>query len=343
MKFLKLLVVLAICGSCLAAEGDEVVLRGVGATFPDPMYQHWIELYHQSTGQRVIYQPVGSSEGINQLTKKQVDFGGTDAFTSDSITENPGEKPLHLPTCLGAVVITYNLSSNPSLQLDAEVVSDIFLGKITNWSDRAIKKLNPNTSLPDLPITVVHRADGSGTTFIFTSYLAKMETEWASKVGAAKAVTWPTGIGLDGNSKVADFAKKIEGSIAYMEWTFAVKNNLQFAKIKNKTGKFITPSVESISQSAMIELPVNLKVLLIDTVAPGGYPICGFTYLIFYAEQGYGGRSKAQAEALGKWLWWTINEGQTKIRDMNYAPLPNEATVHARNILNQRLFMAFPS
>lgn len=338
MKTITYLIILLMSGLSFATDGEEVVLRGVGATFPNPLYQRWTEIYKESTDRRVIYQPVGSSEGINQLMNRQVDFGGTDAFIPDMNDAPPDEQILHIPTCIGAIVLSYNLPGNPSLLMDSGVISAIFLGQITNWSDRAIRKLNPNVSLPDLPITVLHRSDGSGTTFIFTSYLEKKESQWRDTVGAGKKVVWKTGLGLEGNSKVAEFNNKIEGSIAYIEWTYAVQNNLKFAALKNKSGNFIQPSQESISYAADIDLPADLKIMLLDTTDPVGYPICGFTYLIFYAEQSYGGRTIAQAEALENWLWWITHEGQEFNQQLHYAPLPAIAIKHEERILRQMRF-----
>ncbi len=211
----------------------DVILTGAGATFPQPLYQHWIKQYRRTAGVRITYESIGSSGGIRQLVARKVDFGATDAFLSDEELKQHQPAILHIPTCLGAVAVIYNLPEDPALRLTPAAIAGIFLGRITNWSDRRIARANPGKKLPDLDITVIHRSDGSGTTFVFTDYLSKVNSVWKEQIGRGKRVRWPVGLGLEGNRLVARQAKKIAGSIAYVSLEYASRNryghNIQLA------------------------------------------------------------------------------------------------------------------
>ncbi len=208
------------------SQGADVILSGAGATFPYPLYEKWIAMYLKKTGLRISYNAVGSGAGIRQLQERMVDFGATDAFMSQEELDGAKGDILHIPTCLGAVTIIYNLPENPVLKFTPKLVSDIFLGRISRWSDKRIAKINPGVRFPDLDISVVHRSEGSGTTFIFTDYLSKVDFEWREKVGRGKNVRWLTGMGVEGNPNVAGFVKKIPGSIGYVELAYAKRHDL---------------------------------------------------------------------------------------------------------------------
>ncbi len=313
-------------------------LIGAGATFPYPLYDKWFSVYYKLTGVKVNYQAIGSGGGIRQLLSRIVDFGGTDAFMSDAELRKAPAKILHIPTCLGAVVITYNLPGNPTLRLTPDVIADIFLGKIKKWNDKRIVRLNPEVVLPSMNIVVVHRSEGSGTTFIFSDYLSKVSKEWAKKVGRGKVLNWPTGLGAKGNPGVAGLIRQIPGSIGYVELIYAQKNGMPFALIQNKAGNFIKPTLKSVSAAANIKLPADTRVSITNTDAPDGYPISSFTWIIFYKEQHYQGRSKKRALTLAKLLWWMIHEGQKYNEGLLYARLPKSAVKKAEAIIRSMTY-----
>lgn len=323
----------------ISAFSQKVELLGAGATFPMPLYTKMFDIYNQKTGVKVNYQAIGSGAGITQLVNKTIDFGATDAFMTNEELSKSGLPILHIPICLGAVVITYNLPNNPRLRLSPEVISDIFLGKITNWNDRKLKILNPEVALPaDLKITVVHRSDGSGTTFIFSDYLSKVSNEWKNGPGVGKSLNWPAGLGAKGNSGVAGYIKQLPGAIGYVELAYALQNKMPVAVVKNKSGNFIEPSIKSTSNAASIQLPDDTRASITDTSAKEGYPISGFTWIIIYKEQNYSRRSKEKAQALLDLLWWVTHEGQSLAEPLHYAPLPKDAVKKAETILKSSVY-----
>ncbi|MGD9401330.1 MAG: phosphate ABC transporter substrate-binding protein PstS [bacterium] len=317
-------------------------LLGAGATFPYPLYSKMFDVYHKEEGIKINYQAIGSGGGIRQVLSKTVDFGGTDAFISDDDLKELDNEILHVPTCLGAVVVTYNVPDNPTLNLTPDVVADIFLGKLTNWNDDRISKANPGVELPDMTIVVVHRSDGSGTTFIFSDYLSKVSPEWKKGVGTGKSLNWPSGLGAKGNPGVAGLVKQLPGSIGYVELIYAVSNNMPVANIKNRSGNFIKPSIHSVSLAADIELPGHTRVSITDTGAEEGYPISGFTWLIFYREQEYDGRSMDKARSLMDLVWWMTHEGQELAEPLHYAPLPVEAVRKAEAVIKSTMYGGKP-
>ncbi len=331
MKFVLLVVAMAafIFGNAVAQNE----LMGAGATFPQHLYSKMFDEYNKLTGVKVNYQGVGSGAGIKQIIAKTVDFGGTDAVLSEKEKKEAGSELLHIPTCLGAVAVTYNLEGNPQLKFAPDVIADIFLGKITKWSDPRIKALNPGVKIPDIAITVVHRSDGSGTTHIFSEYLSKVSPEWNKNVGTNKALNWPVGLGGKGNPGVAGLVKDTNGSIGYVEVIYAMSNNLPVAEIKNKSGVFVKPSLESMSLSAAVTIPDDTCVSLTDTDAKNGYPISSFTWIILYKEQNYGGRSYARAESTMKLLWWVINDGQKFNEGLKFGKLSPIAVEKAKKLL----------
>lgn len=314
-------------------KSKNIELLGAGATFPYPLYSKMFDEYYKIYGVKVNYQAIGSGGGIRQLLSKTVDFGGTDAFMTDKKLSEADGKILHIPTCLGAIVITYNLPGSPKLRFTGEIVADIFLGKIKKWNDEKIKRLNTDVDLPDLDIIVAHRSDGSGTTFNFSNYLSKVSSEWKDKVGFGKSLNWPVGVGGKGNPGVAGIVKQTEGAIGYVEIAYAIQNNLAYAKIKNKSGYFIEPTLESVSAAANIDMPEDTRIIITDTDAENGYPISTFTWLIFYKEQNYNGRSLNQAKELLSLLWWIIHEGQKYNETLYYGKLPLSAVKKAEKIL----------
>lgn len=330
------LMVVDFSASFVQAENGE--LLGAGATFPYPLYSKLFDVYYQEFGVQVNYQAIGSGGGIRQLLNKTVDFGGTDAFMSDEEVQVEENFILHIPTCLGAVVLTYNLPGNPELRFTPDLIGDIFLGKIKKWNNERIKKVNPGVSLPNMDIVVVHRSDGSGTTFVFSDYLTKVSSEWGEKVGKGKSLNWPTGLGAKGNPGVAGLVKQIPGAIGYVELVYALQNKMSVGLVRNSSGKYIKPTIESVSIAADTALPDDTRVSITNTDAEDGYPISGFTWLIFYKEQSYGGRNRERAENLVKLLWWIIHEGQEFAESLHYAPLPEEVIRKAENIIRSVVY-----
>jgi len=334
-----MLVVFALTCVASPASSADMELLGAGATFPQPLYSKMFDAYNQQYKVRINYQGIGSGGGINQLIKKTVDFGGTDAFMTEKELKSAGAPVLHIPTCLGAVVVTYNLPGNPKLNFTPEMIAGIFLGTITKWNDPKIASANQGVSLPNLTISPVHRADGSGTTFIFTEYLAKANSEWKEKMGLGKSVNWPAGqIGQKGNPGVAGYVKQTPGAIGYVELLYAIQNKMPYGNVKNKAGKFIEPTLKSVSAAANVKIPDDTDISLTDTDAAAGYPISSFTWLIFYKEQNYGGKAKDRAEALAKLLMWTVNEGQRYVEPLKYAPLSKEAAAKANKLIRSMTY-----
>ena len=306
---------------------------GAGATFPYPFYSKLFNVYNKETGIKVNYQSIGSGGGIKQLQNKTVDFGASDApMNEEEMKASPAEI-LHIPTCLGAVVVTYNLPGNPVLKFTPEVIADLFLGKIKRWNDAAIKASNPEAELPDLAISVIHRSDGSGTTYIFSDYLSKISAAWNIKPGTGKSLNWPAGLGAKGNEGVSGLIKQTPGSIGYVELVYALQNKMPTAVLKNKAGNFVAASLQSTSAAADIDLPADMRVSLTNTDAPEGYPISSFTYLLLYKNQSYDSRTEASAKATLKLINYMIHEGQQYAKELGYAPLPEAAVSKAEAIL----------
>lgn len=313
------LVASASLGAGLAQAGS---LNGAGATFPYPIYSKWFYEYNKAKGVQINYQSIGSGGGIAQLTAGTVDFGASDApMTDDQISKVNGGV-LHFPTVAGAVVLAYNVpGSKTGLKLTADVLADIFMGVISKWNDPAIADLNSGMSLPDLNITVAHRSDGSGTSNIFTNYLSKVSTKWASSVGYGTSVKWPVGVGGKGNEGVAGLISQIPGTIGYVELAYAIKNNLTYATLKNKSGNFIVPSLESTTAAAagaLKKMPADFRVMITNSSGEKAYPICGFTWLLVHKS--YGGDT---AKTITDFLSWYMEEGEGMASELYYAPLPD--------------------
>lgn len=309
-------------------------INGAGATFPAPLYTIMFDQYAKITGNKVNYQAVGSGGGIQQLTAKTVDFGASDAPMKKSEVEAAGAEVIHIPTCIGAIVLSYNLPGiTAQLKFDGNTIAGIFLGRITKWNDPKIATLNPGVKLPALPIAVIHRSDSSGTSFNFTTYLAKVSPVWSSTIGASKSPAWPVGIGGQGNPGVAANIKQVPGALGYIEIAYARQNKMPVAIVKNKSGNFIDPnSLESIGLSADVNFPADAKVDIVDSDAPKGYPISATTWLLLYKDQTYTG-NVAKSRAVVEMMWWIIHEGQGLNETVDYAKLPSAAVKVAENLL----------
>jgi len=306
----------------------QMQLNGAGATFPYVIYSKWFDVYNKKTGIQFNYQSIGSGGGIKQVIEGTVDFGATDGPMSDEqlaeVRRKQGTEVLHIPTVMGAVVATYNLpEAGVDLKLTPQTLAGIFLGEITRWNDEKIASVNRDRRLPDKPIIVVHRSDGSGTSFIYTDYLTKVSETWKAKVGKGTSVNWPVGLGGKGNEGVAGTVKQMEGSIGYVELAYAVKNKLPYATMKNKAGNFVKPSLESVTAAAMSEaknLPADLRVSITDPQGRESYPISGFTWLLVYKNP----KDKVKGKALVDFLNWAVTDGEPYAADLLYAPLPKE-------------------
>ena len=312
---LKGAVLVAISLAVLGGAAAQAQVNGAGATFPNPLYQKWFQEYHAGGGPAVNYQALGSGAGIKNITAHAVDFGASDApMNAAEMAAAPGI--LHIPTVAGAVVVAYNVPGvGPGIQLTPTVIADIFLGKITKWNDPAITKLNRGTNFPTTTIAPAHRSDGSGTTNIFTTYLAETSGEWASSVGAGKSVHWPNGLGGKGNQGVAQYIKANEGGIGYIELNYAVTNSIPYAAVRNAKGVGIYPTVASTTIAVdAVPLPADFRKVAVNTSAAKGYPITGFTYLLVY-------RNGTKPE-VKKMLQWMLTTGQKDAGPMQYAPLP---------------------
>jgi phosphate transport system substrate-binding protein len=314
--------VVALLLACLVGGASaQTLMNGAGATFPYPLYSKWFDEYAKiDQSVRFNYQSIGSGGGIRQVTERTVDFGASDGpMTDEQLQKAPGPL-LHVPAVLGAVVATYNLPGNPKLHFTPDVLADIFLGKITRWSDDRIKAVNPQASLPGQPILVVHRSDGSGTTYIWVDYLSKVSKEWEQKVGRGTSVKWPVGLGGKGNEGVAGQIKNTPGALGYVELAYATTNKLPAAAIKNSAGAFIEPSIESTTAAAAAtaSMPADFRVSLTNPPGEKAYPIASFTWLLVYREQ----PDEMKGRSLVKFLWWAIHDGQKYPAALLYAPLP---------------------
>jgi phosphate transport system substrate-binding protein len=325
----------ACSGSGPGTEGGPIHLQGAGATFPNPLYQKWVSEYTKlHPNIRIDYQSIGSGGGIKQIQAQTVDFGATDAAMKDEDLKATPAEILHVPTILGAVVITYNLQGIAQpLRFSPDVIADIFLGKIRKWNDTRIKADNPDANLPASDITVVHRSDGSGTSAVFTDYLSKVSPEWKERVGSGTSPNWPVGIGGKGNEGVTGQVKQTPNTLGYVELAYAVQNKLPVALIKNRSGEFVEPSFDAVTVAAaesVATTPEDLRVSITDAAGKTAYPISSYTYILVYKEQKDPGKGKALVD----FLWWGIHDGEKFARDLNYAPLPQEIVQRAEAKIN---------
>src|ERR1017187_4951185 len=299
----------------------QMTINGAGATFPYPIYSKWFDEYAKvDPSVRFNYQSIGSGGGQKQILAETVDFGASDGpMSDDNLAKAPG-KLLHIPTVAGAVVVTYNLPGEPKLKLDGETIVDIFRGKIAKWNDPRIAGQNAGVSLPAADIVVVHRSDGSGTTYIFTDYLSAVSSPWHEEVGRNTAVKWPVGLGGKGNEGVAGQIKQTPGSIGYVELIYALQNKLPFADVKNFTGKYVSASLDSVTAAAATaRVPDDFRFSMVNAPGADAYPIAGTTWLLVYEIQ----KDPAKGKKLVEFLNWALTDGEQMAASLNYAPLPN--------------------
>jgi phosphate transport system substrate-binding protein len=320
-KFSRKILTITLLAGVSATASAQMEINGAGATFPYPIYSKWFDEYAKvDPSVRFNYQSIGSGGGQKQILAQTVDFGASDGPMSDeNMAKAPG-KILHIPTVAGADVVTYNLPGNPALKLDADTIAGIFLGQITKWNDPKIASQNPGLKLPDQDILVVHRSDGSGTTYIWTDYLSKISPEWKTKVGTNTSVKWPTGVGGKGNEGVAGQIKQTPGALGYVELIYAVQNKMPYADVKNSAGEFVKPSLESITAAmATAQIPDDFRFSITNAPGKDAYPICGATWLLVYEQQ----KDPAKGKKLVEFLKWAAKDGEKMARDLQYAPLPD--------------------
>lgn len=316
-----------------ASSGGSIDLTGAGATFPYPLYSKWFSDYAAKTGVRINYQSIGSGGGIRQLSEETVDFGATDGpMSDDELKRAKGGAILHIPTVLGADAITYNLPGVASgLKLTPDVIADIFLGKITKWNDPRIATLNPGVRLPSTDLLVVHRSDGSGTTYVFTDYLTSVSPAWKAGPGRGKEVRWPVGLGAKGNEGVAGQIKQTPGSIGYVELAYAKQNALSMAAVRNSAGEFVTPSVAAVTAAAAgvaQNLPpsTDYRISIVNPPGAGAYPISSFTWILVYQRQ----KDSVKARKLVDFLNWALTEGESQAAALDYAPIPESMAANLK-------------
>lgn len=344
MRFSRIaLAALVLVAAAALGFSQSVELVGAGATFPAPFYSKVFDEYSKQMGVKVNYQAIGSGGGQTQLKNKTVDFGASDVVVTDEAATSFPHAFVSIPMVEGSVVITYNLPGNPTLKLTSDVIADVFLGKIKRWNDPRITALNPDAKLPGTAMTVVHRSDGSGTTAVFSDYLAKVSGDWKSKVGVGQSLNWPVGVGGKGNPGVAGLVKQLPGAVGYVELIYALQNKMPYATLKNKSGNWIVPSLASTSESGMVKIPDDVtKVNLTDSEAANGYPISTFTWILVYKEQSYDNRPKDKVEAMMKLLWWMVHEGQQYAEPLAYARLPAAVVAKAETILKSVTYGGAP-
>ena len=322
-------------GATPAQVGAKVQLQGAGSTFDAPLFSKVFDSYHKSAGVEVNYQPIGSGGGVQQLTKGVVDFGASDFPLNDDQTkaaEAAGGPVVHIPVTMGAVSVGYNLPVD-NLKLDGPTLSAIYLGRITQWNDPRLTALNPGVKLPSLPVVVVHRSEGSGTTFLFTAYLSAVNEDWKSKVGAAGSVQWPAGVGAKGSDGVSGQVTSTPGAIGYFELAYAKENNIKSALLKNAAGKLVEPSVEGAAAAgagAASHMPADLKAVFVNAPGEASYPIAGFSWVIVFKNQ----KDATKGKAIVDLLHYTVTQGQDAAEALYYAPLPKPVQDLAEQAIN---------
>ncbi|HEV3206893.1 MAG TPA: phosphate ABC transporter substrate-binding protein PstS [Terriglobales bacterium] len=313
----------------------QTTLNGAGATFPNPMYQKWFSEYHKvHPDVQFNYQSIGSGGGIRQVLAQTVDFGASDGPMTDEQLSQAKTKILHIPTVMGAVVPAYNVPGvSGELKFTPEALAGIFLGKITSWNDPALVKANPGVNLPNQTIIVVHRSDGSGTTYIFTDYLCKVSSEWANGPGKATSVKWPVGLGGKGNEGVAGMIRQMQGGIGYIELIYAVQNNIAYGSVKNSAGSFVKASLESVTAAAASakSMPADFRVSITNAPGKDAYPISSFTWLLIPEKS----KEAAKGKILADFLTWMVDDGQKMTADLTYAPLPENVATKVKGAIKQ--------
>ena len=314
---------LALITVAAATPAGAQSLTGAGATFPYPIYSKWFDAYHKQTGVSINYQSIGSGAGIQQVKAGTVDFGASDAALSNDRLKELPRRILHFPTVGGAVAMVYNLQGlDKPLQLTPEIITGIYMGQITVWNDKKVAAANPGVTLPPAPVMAVHRSDGSGTTNIFTSYLAAVSGEWKEIIGANTSVSWPSGIGGKGNEGVAGLVRQTPGAIGYVELAYAKQNQLTVAPVRNKAGRFVLPSLASTTaavEGSALALAKDVRTPIVNAPGPDAYPISGLTFLLVYRDT----KDPAKAKTLADFIAWAMRDGQAMVEALDYAKLPD--------------------
>ncbi len=313
----------------------QTALNGAGATFPYPMYSKWFSEYHKLHPDiEINYQSIGSGGGIRQVLAGTVDFGASDGPMTNEQLAQAKIKILHIPTVLGAVVPAYNVPGvSGEVKFTPEALAGIFLGKITSWNDAAITNANPGVKFPAQPIVVIHRSDGSGTTFIFTDYLSKVSSEWQSQVGSATSVKWPVGLGGKGNEGVAGMIRQMQGGIGYIELIYAVQNKIPYGSVKNASGNFVKASLDSVTAAAASapKMPADFRVSITNAPGKDAYPVSSFTWLLIPEKA----KDAAKGKIISDFLTWMVDDGQKMTADLSYAPLPGSVASKVRETIKQ--------
>ena len=320
IRILRVLLCIAVLASCALAQ---TTLNGAGATFPYPIYSKWFNEYHNLHSDiQINYQSIGSGGGIRQLQAGTVDFGASDMPVNDEQLKQFKTKVLQLPTVLGAVVPAYNVPGvSGDVKFTPDVLADIYLGKISNWNDPRIAKANPGVKFPDQTITVVHRSDGSGTTFVFTDFLSKVSPDWKGSVGASTSVKWPLGMGGKGNEGVAGYIRQLSGSIGYVELIYALQNKISYGMVENSSKNFVKASLQSVTAAVEgVKMPADFRVSITNPPGKDAYPIASFTWLLIPIPSA----DKNKGEILKQFLGWMLDNGQGMVEQLSYAPLPKD-------------------
>jgi phosphate transport system substrate-binding protein len=313
----------------------QTTLNGAGATFPYPMYSKWFSEYHKLHPDiEINYQSIGSGGGIRQVLAGTVDFGASDGPMTNEQLAQAKVKILHIPTVLGAVVPAYNVPGvSGEVKFTPEALAGIFLGKITSWNDAAITNANPGVKFPAQPIVVIHRSDGSGTTFIFTDYLSKISPEWQSQVGSSTSVRWPVGLGGKGNEGVAGMIRQMQGGIGYIELIYAVQNKIPYGSVKNAAGDFVKASLDSVTAAAASapKMPADFRVSITNAPGKDAYPVSSFTWLLIPEKA----KDAAKGKIISDFLTWMVDDGQKMTADLSYAPLPGSVASKVKETIKQ--------
>jgi phosphate transport system substrate-binding protein len=313
----------------------QTTLNGAGATFPNPMYQKWFSEYHKAHPDvQFNYQSIGSGGGIRQVLAQTVDFGASDGPMSDEQLSQAKVKILHIPTVLGAVVPAYHIPGvDGEVKFTPDALAGIFLGKITTWNDKAITSANPGLNFPNQTIIVVHRSDGSGTSYIFTDYLSKVSKDWAEGVGKNTSVKWPTGLGAKGNEGVAGMIRQMDGAIGYIELIYAVQNKIPYGSVKNSSGEFVKASLDSVTSAAgsVKTMPADFRVSITNAPGKDAYPIASFTWLLIPLQS----KDAAKGKIINDFLNWMVDDGQKMTADLTYAPLPPNVASKVKDTIKQ--------
>jgi phosphate transport system substrate-binding protein len=332
---MRKLTLLLVCVSLALPVVAQTTLNGAGATFPYPIYSKWFSEYHKAHPEvQINYQSIGSGGGIRQVTAGTVEFGASDMPMTDKQLSESKIKILNLPTVLGAVVPAYNIPGvSGEVKFTPDALAGIFLGKVSKWNDKALTAANPGVNLPDKDIIVVHRSDGSGTSFIWTDYLSKVSSDWKNSVGSDTSVKWPIGMGGKGNEGVAGLIRQLSGSIGYVELIYAVQNNIPYGSVKNAAGTFVKASLESVTAAAASapKMPADFRVSITNSPGKDAYPISSFTWLLIPAQS----KVAANGKILSDFLNWMVGEGQKMTGALSYAPLPENVAAKEKEAIKQ--------